>query len=220
MLLQFKMVCSQCLELETVWSQLIGLLEIVWFKDLQDFEYVDILQSALCGLLSGFPLVASIHHANQMTAISKNNLITFKDCFLPLDIDRWLPVSLKEGTDVSIGLESHSVLRSFTLLLKYLDGIPKTYVVFSASFFVCRKTALSKCSISILLTSSPKYKHFPELEYAQHIGGEHQKTKLCHPTCRQDKTTPGDFDPEDLSNQSICDRDTSGPCTRCIIFTF
>lgn len=163
------------------------------FTDLQDFEYVDILQSALCGLLSGFPLVAPIHHANQMTAMSNSHLITFKDCFLPLDIDRWLPVSLKGGTDVTIDLEFHSVLHGFILLLKYLAGIPNTYIVLSVSFFVCRKAALSKCSISILLTSSPRYKHFPVLEYAQHTGGEHQKTILCHPTCRQDKTIPGDF---------------------------
>lgn len=137
MLLQFKMVCilmpwaKNCLIPAHWFARDCVILRS--FKDLQDFEYVDILQSALCGLLSGFPLVASIHHANQMTAISKSNLITFKDWFLPLDIDRWLLVSLKEGTDVSIGLESHSVLHHFTLLLKYLAGIPKTYMVFSVS---------------------------------------------------------------------------------------
>lgn len=58
------------------------------FAGLQDLKYIDILQSALWCLLSGFPQVASIHHTNQLMAINKSHLITIKDHFLPLDIDR------------------------------------------------------------------------------------------------------------------------------------
>lgn len=69
------------------------------------------------------------------------------------------------------------------------------------SFSVCRKTALSKCSISILLTLSSKCRCFSVLQYPQHMGGEHQKRKLLHSTCIPDKTTPGNTDAADPSNQ-------------------